>query len=434
MPRYRPAAMPTGSCQPAFARCAPSAGRRQDSPRACRRLVRCLALLAVAGEISLLIGGTPSRALGSALLAPAVGAADGALAGTRIADPPTPSAALFSNAAGLAAFETTTVTSSLGLGFGRSSIRASQPPGYRDSNTVVTGIPDVGVVLPLGWWRFAAGAYGSTGSQFVADADPARRVGRFVSETIIAAFPLAIAYRASDRVSVGAEVQPLFGQLRTRFPVLGLDFRSKVNGPGLQGMVGIAARPANSAAVGLAVRSPGAVWMRGRMPLPGGPRQDVALDVKMPTQVFLGATWQALPRLALSASVRYTAASSLGRSILRFERTPQLDSSFVPDAKDEWKFALAAEYAFHTGLVARLGLSRASRIVGTRGVNPLVFDGEDTKLAAGIGRTWGRWTVDATAGYNFATTRNIPAEAALLLPGRYAMQGAIVLLGVTHRR
>jgi hypothetical protein len=199
-------------------------------------------------------------------------------------------------------------------------------------------------------------------------------------------------------------------------------------------MLGIAARPIRSLGVGLGVRTPGAVWMRGDMPLPGGARQDVALDVKMPAQVFFGATWHAVPRLALSASVRYTAAASLGRSILHYERTPQIDSPFVPDAKDEWKLALAAEYALREGLAARLGFSRASRIVGARGVNPLVFDGEDSKLAAGIGRTWGHWTLDATAGYNFATRRNIPAEAALVLPGTYRMQGAIVLVGVTHKR
>ncbi len=74
--------------------------------------MRCL--LAVAWMI---VHAAPAQA--SSLLAPAVGAADSATVGTRVADPQTPSAALFENPAGLIGFDTFTHGGGLGLGFGR---------------------------------------------------------------------------------------------------------------------------------------------------------------------------------------------------------------------------------------------------------------------------------------------------------------------------
>ena len=58
------------------------------------------------------------------------------------------------------------------------------------------------------------------------------------SETIVASLPVGLAYRVTDRFSVGAQVEPLFGQLRTHFTVGGLEFRYKLNGAGVQAAIG----------------------------------------------------------------------------------------------------------------------------------------------------------------------------------------------------
>ena len=162
----------------------------------------------------------PAPAAASCLLTPAVGAADSGTVGTRVADPQTPAAALFSNPAGLTDFDTFTHGGGLGLGYGRGRIEAPTPAGlFSDTTTMWPLIPDFGVSVPYqDRWRFAAGTYGCTGSKFDFGPDPATGVPSFFSETIVMAVPVGVAYRLTDQVSVGAEVQPMFGQLRTHFP------------------------------------------------------------------------------------------------------------------------------------------------------------------------------------------------------------------------
>jgi long-subunit fatty acid transport protein len=374
----------------------------------------------------------PAPAAASSLLAPAVGAADSGTAGTRVADPATPSAALFENPAGLTAFDTFTQGGGLGLGYGRGKIEASTPAGFNDTTTMWPLIPDFGLSIPYhDRWRFAVGTYGSTGSRFDFGPDPATGVPSFFSETIVMAVPLGVAYRLNDKLSVGAEVQPLFGQLRTHFPGGGIEFRYKINGPGVQGMVGATVRPNDQWAFGLGVRTPGMIWMTGSMPVPGAGRQDVHSDLEMPTQVFLGATWRGLPRLALSGAVRFTDASTLGRSEIEYDLTPQANSGFVPYARDEWKFGLAAEYAIREQTLLRLGASWASHIVGSKGVSPLVFDDDDAKISVGVGQHFNHCALDLTAGYALPAERHISPASALVLPGAYSMEGAVVMLGLT---
>jgi long-subunit fatty acid transport protein len=402
------------------------------NPRTSGSVVRLLgAIAAISLATCSALAPTPARA--SNLLAPAVGAADSATVGTRVADPPTASAALFANPAGLTHFETLTYGGGLGIGYGRARIEASDPAGYDDTNEVWTMIPDFGVSVPYGRWRFALGTYGATGSTFDYGPDPALGVPNFLSETVMLAAPLGVAYQLTPRLSIGAEVQPMFGQLRTHFPQGGLDFRYKIYGPGVQGMVGMSWRPTDALAFGLGVRTPGRTWMDGSMEMPDARRQDVDVALQMPTQVFLGATWRGLEPVTLSASVRFTDSSTLGDSTIKYELTPQANIGFVPDAKDEWKFSAAAEYALREDWLLRLGFSWASHIVGSKGVSPLLFDTDDAKIAIGLSRRFDHWVLDVMAGYAVGAERSIPPSTALVFPGKYSMEGAVLIMGLTYR-
>ena len=382
--------------------------------------------------LAVVLAAAPARA--SDLLAPAVGAADSATAGTRVADPLTPSAALFANPAGLTAFDTLTHGGSLGIGYGRARLEASQPQGFEDRNDTWMLVPDLGVSIPYRRWRFAIGTYGATGSTFDYGPDPARGVPNFLSDTVMIAFPLGVAYRLSDRVSVGAELQPLFGQLRTHFVQEGLPFRYKIHGPGIQGMIGARVRATDTLELGLGIRTPGKTWMDGSMRVPGAGLQDVDVALEMPTQVFAGVTWRALERLTLSTAMRFTDASTLGDSTITYELTPQANIGFVPDAKDEWRFSGALEYALREQWRLRLGVSWASHIVGAKGVSPLLWDTDDTKISAGVAYAFDRWLIDVMVGYSLPGKRHVSGSDALVLPGTYSMEGGgIVLVGLTRR-
>lgn len=409
--------------------CPAASGRRSGARRAIggRRALTVLVLCTAA-----LPG--PRMAAASALLAPAIGPIDNATVGSRVADPQTPAAALFENPAGLAGLDGIHVGAGLGAGFVHQRVTASQPAGYDEVNDYVAFAPDFGVSVPLrDRWRFALGLYGTSGSQFDFPADPALGVPRFFSETVQVAFPIGVAYRLSDRIWLGAEIQPAFGQLRTHFTLAGLYFDYKINGPGVQGMVGVTALPHPHWTAGLAVRTPGMIWMGGSMPLPGVGQQDVSANVQLPTMVLLGTTWRGVPGLALSASIRFTDSSTLGASTIEYEYTPQANIGFVPYASDEWKFAGGAEYVLWDDTALRCGVSWASYIVGARGVSPLVYDTDDTKVAFGIGQRLGAWTIDGMIGYAFSAARTISPDVALLVPGTYEQDGVMVMLGSTYR-
>ena len=100
-------------------------------------------------------------------------------------------------------------------------------------------------------------------------------------------FGAGVAYRFNDRLSLGAAITPLFGRSHMRYTLGGLRFKYRLNGPGIQGMLGLRWEPRPGLAVGLGVRTPGRVWMDGSMPLGGGD-QDVDLELEMPAQVFAG--------------------------------------------------------------------------------------------------------------------------------------------------
>lgn len=404
--------------------------RARRKSGACRHR-RSAALLCFAAASLVVL---PDAGWASGLLAPAVGAADSATAGTRVADPLTPSSSLFSNPAGLTRFDSVTVDGSFGLGYGWMQIDASQPAGYDESNDFFAGVPALGLSIPYrDHWRFGFGAFGTTGSRFDFKADPDFGLGDFFSETILVSAPLGVAYRVSDRLSVGAQIEPLFGQLRTHFAIGGAEFRYKLNGPGVQGAVGATFRLDDRWAFGLSVRTPGLIWMDGGMPIEGVGHQDVEVDLQMPTQVFLGATWRCTEELTLSGSVRFTDSSTLGDSTIEYELTPQANIAFLPDGKDEWKFALAAEYALREKWKLRIGALYASRIVGSEGVSPLVYDGEDVRVTMGVGREFGRLALDAMGGYAVPFERDISPETALLIPGKYKGGGGIFMLGLTYR-
>ncbi len=375
----------------------------------------------------------PSDALASNLLPPGVDSSDLPLQGSRVADPPTPAAALFANPAGLTQFDSTTIGTSIGVGYGASDLDASSTIGYRDSEEQFPLIPAFGLAMPLSdRLYFGTGLFGSTGSTFEFEADPGLGIDEFFSETIVLELPFALAYRVSDSLSVGAKISGLFGQLRTHYTLMGTYFNYKINSPGVQAGFGATWKASDDLSFGLGLQTPGVVWMDGTMDLGGGMIQDVEVDLQIPAKVFLGATYRCSPRLTLSSSIRFIDSSSFGESIIKFELTPAANVPFIPDAKDEWKYSIGAEYQFRDDWWLRLGASYASHIVGSAGVNPLVYDADDTKISAGLAHAFGEWKVDAMVGYAFPDSRSISPAGALVLPGEYSMRGGIVAFGFTR--
>jgi long-chain fatty acid transport protein len=370
----------------------------------------------------------------SQLLVSSTSAPDTALSGSTVAEPKTPSAAMFSNPAALTLFDRATVDASTAFSFADTRVDASAPSTYDEANSVSILSPGIGLALPRGdSLHLGFALYGSVGNKFDFDADPAAGVeNKFFSEAGIFTFGAGLAYRFNDRLSLGAAITPLFGLSRMRYTLGGVRFKYKLTGPGIQGMLGLRWEPRPGLAVGLGVRTPGRVWMDGSMSLLGG-RQDVDLELQMPTQVFAGVTKHLGERLTLSLAVRWSDTSSFGDSMIEFEETEAADSPFVPRAKDEWLVSAGVEYVCNDVLTLRLGAGHANAIVGEKGVSPLVFDTEDTRAAIGFSLNFDPWSVDFMAGHAFRGSRKIAADEALILPGRYSVGGQIAMIGISWR-
>ncbi len=369
----------------------------------------------------------------SALLAMSNGAPDMSLSGSTIAEPLTPSGALFSNPAGLCAFEQTTLSGSLGLGFGVTKI--TNDDGYSQDNDLWAIFPDGAVsIRGRGRWHFGIGMYGSVGLSYDFEADPAAGVDEdFHAETSIAEMPFAVGYRVNDQLYIGAELIALFGHMRNRYTLGGELFKYTLRGPGLQGMLGLTWKPDPRWSLGLGVRTPGRVWMAGSTAVPAMVRRDVDLELNMPTQVSLGVTHHATRSVKLSVSGRWTDSSRFADSDIEFDGLSAANVPFIPFANDEWRVAFGVQYEPNEGWELRFGASHSNRIVGTRGVSPLVYDNTDNRLSIGVGVELGSWTLDAMAGYSIREGRDVDATEALVIPGHFESGGGVVIIGVTRR-
>lgn len=372
----------------------------------------------------------------SQLLSPATGAQDNASLGTFVAEPSTPDAALFMNPAGLVRFRARTYTGSLGVVFPSTEVD-SNPADYNRSDDRAGLLPSAAVSVPLrDRWRFAFGAYGSVGTVFDFEAEPPEVPADFVSDVSIGAAPLALAYEATPKLWVGVELLPLFGYVRNRYALIdeasgaALPVKYTLRGPGIQAMAGASWLPDDDWALGLSIKTPGMIWLDGSTVI-GDDRVDVDLDLEMPTVVWGGVTRRLGERVEVSASLRWTDSSVFGDSKIEYA---SFSLPFVPDGKDEWRVALGAALRATERLTVRAGTAYASRIVGNKGVSPLLFDTEDVKVAGGASYVLGGWSIDVMTGYQFASKRHVSAENALILPGTYEASGPIVMLGTTFTR
>ena len=400
-----------------------------------RRVIVSIAALALVATLA-------SSGVASDLLAATVGAADTGMAAADLARPRSPAGAQFANPAGLAGFETS-LSVGLGAAWGTGRVRATIPDGYKEDNSVVAMIPELAYVKRgRGAWSFAAGIHGTVGTRYDYAKDPSVDVDRdFFAEVTIIAAPLSLAYRASERLWLGVQLMPVFGYFRSHFAIPaytpGFDPlftpRFKLTGPGVTAMGGVSWHATEHVSLALSARPPGRVWMDGSSLAPSGERQDTDLHLDLPAEVSAGVTFKPTDGWTLAYTVRWIDASAFGESEVRFEDSSAYDFPFIPDARDEWRHAIGAEWRPSAPLALRIGASHADHIVGSRGVTPLSYDGDDTRLYAGSSWKTDGWSFDLGVVYKLPDSRDIGPTEALMLPGHYRTGSAVLVLFAATR-
>lgn len=355
--------------------------------------------------------------------------------GATVAAPMTPSAAAYSNPAAIVGFAPGSVGVGLGVPVGHSQLRTTTPPGYDTTNSFVALAPDVGIVQETeSGLRWGLAVYGSLGSAFDSDADAAAGVPYdFYSSAGVSNASLMAAYPITERLSLGAAISILYGQVHLRY-FAGDQFAYTLRGPGVQANVGLHYRLTDRIDLGLSFRTPGMVWATGDDRLPTGDKQDVELDLDMPAQVFVGVNADVTDRLHLGLMGRWTDASSFGGSIFRFEDTPAANIPYIRSASDEWRIAAAARYGVTESLDATFSVGYADEIVPDSWVSPLIMDSAEWKIGGGLSWTlpgdWSAWTIDSAVGYQPDEARNVSDSEAAVFPGRYVIGGTIYMIGL----
>lgn len=385
---------------------------------------RWAGLLLAAGVAS------PVPVLASQLLAPAIGAPDTAMNGATVATPLTPTAAAFSNPAGLTQLEPGAVSFALGVPVGHSEIRASVPPGYDTTSDFVAYAPEGGSVYGSESglrWGFAA--YGSLGAVFDSDADASVGVAHdFLSAQSATNLALMVAMPIDDKLSFGVALQGIYGQVKLRY-FQTVPFSYTVRGPGVQAIAGLRYQLTDRVALGASYRTPGMVWASGDSPLAGG-SQDVDLHLDMPAQFFAGLNADLTDRIDVGVMARWTDGSAFGNSIFRFEKTPAADVAYIRGATDEWRFAFAVGYALTETLTVRASAGYADAIVPDSWVSPLIVDTNEWKVGGGLSWAVGGWIVDFAFGESPQGEREVSPSEAAVFPGNYTMDGQFYMIGL----
>lgn len=379
------------------------------------------------------VGGTDAWA--SQLLVPAIGTPDSAMQGATVASPRTPTAAAYSNPAGLTNLENGAVSAAFGVPVGHSNLHASTPPGYDTTSDFVAYAPEGGVVLETeSGLRWGMALYGSLGSTFDSDADPSVGVPQdFLSSSAVSNLALMVAYPLTDRLSIGAAIALMYGEVHLRY-FQTKQFAYTVRGPGLQANVGLRYQATDAIALGLGFRTPGMIWADGDDRVSPGDKQDVELNLDMPAQIFVGVNADVTDRLHVGLVGRWTDASTFSDSNFRFSQTSEADIPYIRSASDEWRIAAGASYAFLETLRGTFGAGYADEIVPDTWVSPLLIDSAEWKISAGT--EWqlpGRlsdWILDFAFGFSPTETRNISDSEAAIFPGRYRIGGEIYMLGI----
>lgn len=373
-------------------------------------------------------------ALASQLFVPSIGTPDSAMNGATVGSPMTPSAAAFSNPAGLVGLEDGALSGSFGVPVGFSKVNASTPAGYDTNSEFVAFAPELGFSRETeSGLRWGFSLYGSLGSTFNSNADPSVGVDHdFYSSLAISNLALMVAYPITDRLSIGASLSGMYGQSHLRY-FQTVPFAFTVRGPGVQAIVGLRYLLTERISLGFSFRTPGMVWATGDSPSPLGGKQDVDLDLDMPAQIFLGLNADVTNRLRLGIAGRWTDASTFSDSIFRYEDTPQANIPFIGSASDEWRISVGADYSLTEAFNVTFGVGFADQVVPDRGVSPLLVDSDEWKITGGF--AWAMpgmfrgWTLDATVGYSPTGVRDVADSEALIFPGRYTIGGQLYMIG-----
>jgi long-chain fatty acid transport protein len=122
--------------------------------------------------------------------------------------------------------------------------------------------------------------------------------------------------------------------------------------------------------------------------------QPVSTELTFPEMLVVGAAVEVGERWSVEADLGWTGWSAFDRLDIRFEDA-SLNTTLVQRWEDVFFYRLGTEFGIAPDTWLRLGYYYDEVPQPTRALSPILPDNNRHGLSAGIGKSWGKWTVDA---------------------------------------
>ncbi len=225
----------------------------------------------------------------------------------------------------------------------------------------------VGFIVPAGEkWAFGAGVYTPLlqGLDFEDTSDTTGATIRYKGSAGIVVTNVSASRRVNDKVSVGAGINLLYGQIESEthivsplpfpFPASTVDSKLKGNGTALEGVLSVNVKPTPKWDVGFIYRSGGDINIRGNASgesvtiIPGASGQNESnfrFSLRHPPTTSLGAAYKATEKTTLTLDFAQTFWHRFNSEI-RYDQ-PGTPLNHIPnsfDWRDTWKIKLGSKF------------------------------------------------------------------------------------------
>lgn len=226
-------------------------------------------------------------------------------------------------------------------------------------------------------------------------------------------FSPLVAVKLSEALSVGAAVNLNYGMFERMMPAYAdvlegqTQYEENLNGWGIGATVGVLVKPVDKLAIGLTVRTPSTVTLKGTasmyalsmLEIPDS--SELTRKITWPLWIAGGVSFRPVPRLLLSADVHWTQWSELDRFDSDYAdpfwvtlmQSAGLDSEDL-DWEDTFQFRFGAEFQLNASMALRAGYATDQAPGPVGSWNVLFPTHAFDVFTVGVGKTIGGLQLD----------------------------------------
>jgi len=261
-----------------------------------------------------------------------------------------------------------------------------------------------------------------------------------------------VAYKISDKFSVGATLNLDYGMMKIKRPGVG-QYTEDLSGFAFGATVGALFKPTDKLGIGLTLRTPTKVKFSGTaemtgaatLPIPGGvpTTSDAEREATWPLWMGLGISYKATAKLTLNADAQYTNWKKIDTIGITYDNTawqalkahPVLgaafNNDFVLNWKDKIQYRFGMEYALCSKLSLRAGYYYDPSPSPAETLNILLPEITYNAVTLGLGYKTDKISFDFCLEYLMGKDQESPLTGKM--PGTHGMNILVPNIALTYR-